>query len=561
VSIVAGAIIALAFAVFGILSMHRYGLTADSPALFYAGDRTLYAALHPSEHGALDLKHEAPAGFKTRFVCNGDPQDPQHYPVLAGFMAASSNALLSRVLSANPVDGHHAALLFIQVVMLFLFTIYACRLLGDVGGIAAGVMLALFPCAVGHSFNNAKDWPCAGYYGITVLAAGVAFVERRPAQMWMAGVFLGVALSFKLNGAFAAITVAAIAPIAYLLLYRGRPFPWRLFVPLALVPVLGFAIFFVAWPWLWHGRPAEWVEHTHEYVRFMAAYAKSKRPTFSAHPFRCLLYMSPPLVLLAAGRGAWPGRHASRERWFVTAVLLIWLMLPLVRVALPYSNYYDANRHFIEYIPALCALGGAGIAALWRVARPFLAARLSAAGLHGVAIGAAAIALAILVWPVAQYHPFESTYFNMLAGGLGGAQRKGLLRTPLVMDERATGTEGDYWMNSLREGTRVARRLAPGAAIGMCAWTHKLAEMESGPQPPETKDFDDGGYAYGIVYMNPRGCWCSWTQIREAERQRPVMYREERDGGLIYEILGPVGPTLHEPVSRPSIYEKQPFLP
>jgi hypothetical protein len=561
VSIVAGAIIALAFAVFGCLTMHRYGLTWDSPALFYAGDRTLYAALHPGEHGALDLKSEPPAGFHSRFVRNGDPEDPQHYPVLAGLLAATSNALLSRLLSANPIDGHHAALLFIQVVMLFLFTIYACRLLGDVGGISAAVMLALYPCAVGHSFNNAKDWPCAGFYGITALAAGVAFVERRPAQLWMAGVFVGVALSFKLNGAFAAITVAAIAPVAYLLLYRRGPFPWDMFVPLALVPVLGFVIFFVAWPWLWHGRPAEWVAHTKEYVRFMAAYAKSKRPTFSAHAFRCVVYMSPPLVLLGAAAGAWPGRRASRERWFVTAVLLIWLLLPLVRVALPHSNYYDANRHFIEYIPALCALGGWGIAALWRLARPFLAARLSTVGLRAVAVGAAAIGLSALVWPVAQYHPFETTYFNVLAGGLGGAQRKGVLRTPQVMDERATGTEGDYWMNSLRDGTRVARRLAPGTAIGMCAWTHKLAEMESGPKPPETTDFDDFGDKYNLIYINPRACWCNWATIRYLETRRPVLHREQRDGGLIYEILGPLGPATREPVSPHSIYETEPFRP
>ena len=173
------------------------------------------------------LDRPAPPGFSSEFQRFPDPNDPFHYPVFPGLIAAATNWLFgTRLGLVNAIDGHHLGVVLIHVTALWLFCLYASRLLGRGAGIAATIALACFPSAVGHSFNNPKDWPCALYYGLFLVALGVGIVEARFRQLLIAGVFLGLALSAKMNAVFALATMIAWSPVAYLLLYRRRgPLP------------------------------------------------------------------------------------------------------------------------------------------------------------------------------------------------------------------------------------------------------------------------------------------------------------------------------------------------
>jgi len=547
--------LALVAAIFAAVSLRRYGVTIDEPALLNAGDRTLFALTHPRQPAALDFDAPDPPSFHSHFPRLPDPHDYAHYPVLPSLFAAGSAATLGRLFALGPVDGHHAGLAILSIALLALYTLYACRLLGDFAGIAAALALLLFPTAVGHAFNDPKDWPGAGFYALTVLAAGVGLVERRPRQLWLAGLFLGLALSCKQTGVFAATTLALALPFFYRLLYRDAPTDRRVLAALLALPYLGLAIFFVAWPWLWWGGAVAIFPRLLGFVGWSRTFATSARGEFSAHSLRCLAFMTPPLLLLAAAAGAWPGRRPSRERLAVGALLALWLLLPLVRVALPHANYYDANRHFIEYVPALCALAGLGFAETWRR----LQARLGAGARRAAGATAIAAAVVALLWPVIEYHPFETAYFNVFVGGLGGAQRRGLFRSPLP-DEMVNGTEGDYWSSSLREGFRAAQALSPpGRPIGVCAWLPVLADIDSdgdrgdGPPPAITSAVE--GPDAAVVYASPRGQRCTWSRLRLLERWRPVLARVTRGGGLIYELLGPRADAPHAPASPPTVYD------
>jgi hypothetical protein len=563
----AAATLALGATLFAVASLHRYGVTIDEPALLYAGDRTLFALAHPGRPAALDFEAGEPAGFASRFPRLPVRQDPEHYPVLPALVAAAGDATVGRALGLGPVDGHHAGLAILSITLLFLYTLYACRLLGDAAGIAAAIALACFPTIVGHAFNDPKDWPCAGFYALTVLAAGVGLTEKSPRHLWIAGVFLGLAMSCKQNGALAAVTVALAAPFSYRLLYAsgpidhqlGRRLLRRLMAPFVLLPFIGCAIFVLAWPWLWWGGPAAAVQRFGAFVDFARGMAASDRATFSLHPFRCLLFMTPPVLLVAAAIGCRPGRDATPTRRAIGALLAIWVLLPLVRIALPHANFYDANRHFLEYVPALCALAGLGFAEGWRRAAPIVLAHAGPAGAgrtRARLVGAVALAAgaAALAWPVAQYHPFETAYFNFLVGGLGGAQRSGLFRSSSPTDS-VNGTEGDYWSSALREGIRDARAVAaPGERIGVCAWLPALAAIDDDRALPITTAALERAEV-GIVLASPRELRCSWKRLHELERWRPLLTRVTRGGGLVYEVLGPRADAPHAPVSPPTAYD------
>jgi hypothetical protein len=536
--VLAALVLAGLAAAWGLGTMHRYGVTIDSPSLFYSGDRTLFWLQHRDVPDALNFRGPEPPGFHTRFERHPEETDPWHYPVMTGLLAAVTSRLFhDRLGWVDVIDGHQMALVLLHALALFLYALYASRLLGNVAGLAATVALALFPCALGHSFNNAKDWPCAQFYGLAVLAAGVGIVEGRARHLLASALFVGLALSAKLNGIFVLPTVLLWTPNAWLLLYyRRRPVTTPLVGAYLLAPYVAGGTFFALWPWLYYGRLPDWWRHIHWYVVFMVDYGVGDRPTWTAHPFECLALMTPPLVLLLALLYFLFGWRGGRERLAVHSLLFIWLALPLLRIAAPYSRFYDANRHFIEYVPALCAMAGGGVALLTR----WLGERLPRRALRPALGAGAVLGLGALVWPIAEYHPYETTYFNAFEGGLGRAQRRGLFLTRPFAD-RLNGTEGDYWYSSLRDGLRDLDSFSPGGAtVGLCG-PHPPLGRANLPEDSRLRFLDgyDATERADLVYASPRPRHCGWNDVRDIEVARPLLRRVERGGGLIYEVFGP----------------------
>jgi hypothetical protein len=547
-----GLAIAVCWIVYGIAGLSRHGLTSDEPALYYAGDRTLYWLSHPGAPAALDLDGPEPPNFSTPFPRFPAHDDPMHYPVLPSFIAAITSAIFHDGLGwLDVTDGHHLGLVLLQGLSLCLFCGWMIRLGGPIAGIAATLALAFYPSGVAHAFSNPKDWPCAQFSGLTVIAAAVGALENRGAPLLWSGVFLGLALACKMNAVFALAALLVWAPVAYLLLYRRRQPASVAMVAAALsIPYIGLSLFFVLWPWLYHGHGiATWWAHLNGYISFMLSNGSSDRRWFTAYPVRAIFFMTPPAVTAAATAGVALSWRHGRERVAVVLLLLLEGGLGAARLAAPGSNFWDANRHFLEYVPPLCALAGLGVAeivpplrhALDRLLTPLLPRLRSA--LHPILLGTAAAAgLVALAWPIVEYWPHEGTYFNSLAGGLGGAQRSGLLFLPLPFGDRTNGTEGDYWWSSLREGIRTARAIDRGAPIALCgpsAWMLPR-EKRDGPR------FTGISNPSALVYICPRDPFCPWRKVRELETRRPVLRRVERGGGLVWELLGPAtgGPPL-----------------
>ena len=544
-----GAACALAFLAIAATELHRHGLTLDAPSLYYAGDRTLFWLTHPGVTDALDYFRRDPPDFHSHFLRYPEPADPMHYPVVPGFVAAVVASVSAALFDLHPIDGHHLGLVLLHAVGLFFYAVYAVRLLGPTGGAIAAVCYLFFPTILGHAFNNAKDVPCADFYACGLLAGGVATLRPNLRDGLATGVFFGLALSSKINGAVGlAVWLLWTVLVFGLRLWEQRRPDWRLPLLAIGVSTLAGALFVILWPWLWQGGLSAGIEHLLEYKRFYAYYASGPRESFTAYPFRAALYMTPPLVLLLAllyvpfGVDWRAPRETRLETLAIWGLLLLWTGLPLLRSAVPHSNFYDGNRHFIEHIGGLCAMAGSGGALLVGFARQDLKARAPLA----IWTGAGLLLLSLLA-PWLAYRPYEATYFNFLVGGLGGAQRRALFTMAPPHDQRVLGTEGDYWYSSVGEADdRLALMVPAGSTIGLCGPPIPQVDMQWHGAGPTHRyaSTDDADY----VYLAPRGLFCDWTAVRELESNRPILHRVERGGGLIYEILGPRTPP-HDPVS------------
>jgi len=549
--------------------LRSHGVTYDAPALYYAGDRTLFFLTHPRTPGALDfsLKEDPPA-FRSFFSRDDEWVDPMRYPVFPTLVAAATSAVVRDGLGwLDPAAAHQLGLVLLDALALAFFAHHAVRFLGVWAGVAAALSLALFPCAFGHSFNNPKDWPAAMFYGVAVLAAGDGFLNARPRALIAAGVYGGLSLASKLNGVFAFVTLAAWLPVAYFTCLRRMPKEARAALGSAAVraSVIAVLIFFISWPWLWSGTLVGVAERLGRYLSFMAGYGVGQRNTWSVQPLACVLFMTPPAILAAACAGAlsWLPPSTVRER---LRLLLVgcWLVLPILRSVVPRSNFYDANRHFIEYIPALCALAGLGFAwGIGLLGRVWtrLPGRLGGRRARTVATGLLCAASAgSVLWALLAYAPFETTYFNSFVGGLGGAQRRALFKPPPRADQRSAGTEGDYWYQSLRQAFIEANRRFPiPADIVLCSAPVVLGEANRTGQPLRPIGvYNARAPLAPLVWVSPREGACSWRTVRQLETERPVLLRVERGGGLIYELLGPRSAIPLRPVSPENGYTAPP---
>jgi hypothetical protein len=366
-------------------------------------------------------------------------------------------------------------------------------------------------------------------------------------------------LAAKINPVFAVVTVFLWGAAVYGVRYRGRrPMPEGLSAAALLFPVIGAVLFFVSWPWLYHGAVANWPLNVLEYVVHMANHGVTGSRSATLYPLKCVLFMSPPGVL-AAALAFFVLRRGHGEAFLVWLLLTIWTVLPVLRVSVPGAGFYDANRHFLEYIPGLCAMAGAGSAfgldvlAEWRPAW------------RQITQPAALLVLATcLTWPIAQYHPFETSYVNALFGGLGVAQQRGLLHADPPL-HRANGCEGDYWYDSLRDGLSAMRqRIRPGETLSACGpWPGQVLANWPYPEPipyvgDERGHIEQATLSADLLYASPHEGGCTWQRIREFERTRPVLWRVTREGGLIYEIFGRSTGLRQAAISPRTYYDPSP---
>jgi hypothetical protein len=242
------------------------------------------------------------------------------------------------------------------------------------------------------------------------------------------------------------------------------------------------------------------------------------------------------------------------------ALLVLWVAVPYLRSIAPHSNFYDANRHFIEYVPGLCALAGWGFAQFLDVAQGLARRRAGPlrtdAGQRALRLALTGAAALSLLVPLLRYAPFETAYFNVFTGGLGGAQARALFRVPPPTDPRSDGTEGDYWYQSMRVAfAELAKRVPGPTTVALCYAPPVLGQANLTGQPFRLVRLNSAeGRAAPVVWISPRERACSWKLVRALESERPVRRRVERGGGLIYELLGPRSDRPLEPVSSANAY-------
>ncbi|MEN6449886.1 MAG: glycosyltransferase family 39 protein [Thermoguttaceae bacterium] len=359
------------------------------------------------------------------------------------------------------------------------------------GGVAAAAV-ALAPRLFAHAHLASLDLLTTLFFVAAVLAVAEAVRGGRLWQFAAAGVVWGGAMLVRLHGLLVA------PPVLLWLLWHfwrsakrstameavdpsangssGRPEPpapcfvWPFLKAATAWAVAGAATLFVGWPWLWLAP----IAHFRQYLSsgslrqpihvFYWGQVWCDRDVPWHYPW-VIFAVTVPIGLLALGAiGVWTATterrrkdagtgptfrrplndvasHAASEDYVLVLASMAFL---LALFSWPGVPVYDGERLFLMVYPFWAILVGVGAR---RLAGGRLRADASVAagtrrdGIRGPRPRLATAFVLVLIAAqgvgVVRYHPYQLSYYNLLVGGLAGAERLGF--------------EVTYWGDSVRE--------------------------------------------------------------------------------------------------------------
>jgi hypothetical protein len=341
-------------------------------------------------------------------------------------------------------------------------------------GWIAAISLALLPRAYGHAHLAALE-TCMGLtFAATALTTAHAWSPTGPPSWTTAawtGAIFGLALLTKIQAVFLPI------PLVVWAIWRWR---LRAVPPLFVWGLVGFAVFFVGWPWLW----LDPLEHLRTYFAGTTDRAElsvwlwgeryTDRTVPRGYALLSFLWVVPTSFLLLTVLGvAWrcealqTEEERARTAWTAReTLLLLELVFPLVMFSLPRVPVYDMERLWLPIAPLLAVFVGRGA---YRV--------LCCGESRGrcAQLATRAVLIAMMALQVAQLFAIAPCYLSHYSGaalGLRGAARYGL--------------ELNYWEDAIPRSLleRVVEVTPRGSTIAVAPVLHQFQVEELLRQSP-----------------------------------------------------------------------------
>ncbi|MEK7526570.1 MAG: glycosyltransferase family 39 protein [Patescibacteria group bacterium] len=358
-------------------------------------------------------------------------KDGDGHPPLSDILSSAFNSVLfGRLRLINDIDAYRVYGVFLASCLVGLIYYWVSKEYGKVAGFFASLSLAIYPLFWAEShFNNEKDIPETVFWSFMFFSIWQAIVRKSKRWLLVSGIFFGLALGTKFNILF---SVLAIAP--WLLIYKlkefwqgdrqlGKFFKANLWIIGfgVLAIIIGLAIFFGSWPYLWDDPMNK--------VATVFGFYKNIGTTTGADPrfvgkwiintfvIQWIVYTTPLPILFFSFLGMLAVLFSIKKDKNLTGVLFaLWLFVPIARASLPNVSTYGGVRQLMEYIPALSIFSGIGVASFYKLA-------LSRVNKYLVLL----VVFVPFVWTITtlvKIHPNENVYFNEIIGSLSGAKDK-----------------------------------------------------------------------------------------------------------------------------------------
>ncbi len=411
-------IISFVFFVFSFLTLKDYGISWDEPTHFKRGQAYLYYFLTGD-------KHYTKLEVKNRSYFQNDKQDGEFWlgeigygghPPVNGILASLFNFIFYQKLGIlDDVSSYHLFNILTSSILIFVVFIFMAEYFGVFPAVVSVLALVLYPAFWSESHFNIKDPPEAAFFAATIWAFYKTLVNKKRKWVVLGFLFFFLALGIKLNILFLPLI---LVPYILLLIYKSKKhleFKKSYLIVLITGILSSFLLLFLLWPSLWSNFPNNLLSVFSFYKDIGTG--TNYQPEifyflgFNLYPIMWILFTTPPAVLFLVLLGVYYAVKKFSEKNFLPALLLIWLIVPILRVSLPGMSIYGGIRQALEFLPALVMLSGLGAMQVFNLFKKYqLLVKL--------------VIVALFIYPafiLYKLHPNQNVYFNFLIGGLPGA--------------------------------------------------------------------------------------------------------------------------------------------
>lgn len=277
--------------------------------------------------------------------------------------------------------------------------------------------------------------------------------------------------------AVAALFAAGVCALGARLHKTEMP-TFRAVAPLGAMLLLGPAILYAVWPWLWYhpvDRFAAYLEFHATHVHYAWTYLGTvlREPPFPLSYVVVVTALTLPVTLLApmglgllslgircvaALRQQWRARIAPASA--SEALVGLNALASIVLISFPDVPHFGGVKHWLPSMPFLALLAGRQVQLAGDGLAVWLGPRLRRVPAAAITPLLGALLLLPAVTLTAHVHPYGTSSYGELAGGIPGAASLGMQR--------------QYWSNNV---TGVLAWLNSNAPRGARVWLHEVVSF------------------------------------------------------------------------------------
>lgn len=411
------------------------GKTSYDPSLFSPGNR----------HSFYQMQ-----GYNYAYQIKNDGDHPPLSDIIESFF----NYIFYQKLGIlGDFEAYHLYSVVLVAVFSILLYLWVEHIFGGIAGLVAILSLLTYPLWYGEShFNSAKDIPEAVYYSLTVLVFSFGYIRRSLRLILSAAVVFGLGLGTKLNIVFAVLALGIWMSILFFKEKIKRFISIRFaIISLIILFFVGGTIVYIGWPRLWFAGLKGMMQSL-KYYKDIGTVSQQNKPSsyylfgFSTYAIQWILYTTPLITLFFFSIGILKSIADRKNIW--SLLIILWFLVPILRVSLPHTAIYGGVRQIMEYIPAMAILAGIGASYLVELYN-----RYSHYKHYKNYSLFFKIALILSFLPITlkliSLHPNESVYFNPIIGGLKGAKERNIPGWGNSLG--STYRQGIRWLNAHAE--------------------------------------------------------------------------------------------------------------
>ncbi|MBU1269378.1 MAG: glycosyltransferase family 39 protein, partial [Nanoarchaeota archaeon] len=365
-------------------------------------------------------------------------------------------------LNILPFDSaFHLAGIIIGTLTAIVVFLFALEAAGVTTAIFSLVPFLLFPRIIGHIHNNIKDVSVMFGFVIVLFSVYKLTTKKNSTWLYISAAALAIALNTKVFAFFLIIIIALWIGLTKRDLIK-KSFKSKNKNEIVKTILITIIIFFVT---IIIFNPGYWKDPINVYNTFFMLnnfnHGISSNPNPEPVMFfgmihnqenlpryyyvATLLMTTPLLILILSIIGI---KEIFRSDY--VKLLVIWIVLPLLIYQLKGLSMYNVTRHILYIIPAICMLAGVGTKILIEKIKKIKIKKPYKKILSISLIITITVLYLLILKEIIVYHPYQTTYFNEITGGIQGVENK--------LDIEYYGNsykEGVLWLNKILDNKSI----------------------------------------------------------------------------------------------------------